>query len=88
MTQLLGHRPQLTAQLPETKLRGPALLDNPRLSKGHAFGAAERSVKSRSASAPPASVLRLSLMSSRAPHPVYHRGLTPPVCAARDLPSL
>jgi malate dehydrogenase (oxaloacetate-decarboxylating)(NADP+) len=43
MTQTLRHRPQLTAQPPEAELRGLALLDNPRLSKGTAFGAAERS---------------------------------------------
>src|SRR5246500_2824757 len=43
MTQTLKHRPQLAAQQPETQLRGAALLDNPRLSKGTAFCAAERS---------------------------------------------
>src|SRR5246500_679907 len=43
MTQTLKHRPQLAAQQPETQLRGAALLDSPRLSKGTAFGAAERS---------------------------------------------
>ena len=43
MTQTLRQRPPLSAQQPEIKLRGPALLDDPRQNKGTAFSAAERS---------------------------------------------
>jgi len=43
MTRTLKQRPPLSTQQPEIKLRGPALLDDPRLNKGTAFSAAERS---------------------------------------------
>jgi malate dehydrogenase (oxaloacetate-decarboxylating)(NADP+) len=43
MTQTPKHHVKLTARPPETGLRGQALLEDPRLNKGTAFSAAERS---------------------------------------------